>query len=213
MPWLKQSTTVTVDLGPYLDRNDGLTALTGITPVVRLSKGNAAFVARNSATAVTHDEDGWYRVELNGTDTGTLGPLVTKSHLSATYLPVWREFLVVPAHVYDGFISGTGFTKVDLAAVDGSTGGITSFRRSLASIPEGTVGNGASTTSIPTSSLAPSAVVADQFKGRIMVFDENTTTAALRGQMTDITANDSAGLFTVTALTTAPVNGDVFTIL
>ncbi len=68
------------------------------------------------------------------------------------------------------------------------------------------------TTSIITSSLKPAAAVTDQFKGRVVVFDANTTTANLRGQITDITASTSGGVLTVTALTTAPVSGDKFTI-
>jgi hypothetical protein len=71
-----------------------------------------------------------------------------------------------------------------------------------------TVDTGASPTSIPTSALFPAASVADQFKGRVLVFDNDTTTAALRGQATDITASTDAGVFTVTALTTAPASGD-----
>lgn len=77
----------------------------------------------------------------------------------------------------------------------------------------GTVTTGATTTSIPTSELIPSAGVADQFKGRIVVFDRDTTTANLRGQATDITASTSGGTLTVTALTTAPASGDTFTII
>src|SRR5262245_15376305 len=69
---------------------------------------------------------------------------------------------------------------------------------------------GGSATSIATSSLVPAVTVADQLKGRIVIFDDNTTTAALRGQATDITANTSGGVLTVTALTTAPASGDVF---
>ena len=37
-----------------------------------------------------------------------------------------------------------------------------------------------------------------------------TTTTNLQGQSTDITASTSGGVLTVTALTTAPVSGDVF---
>ena len=44
------------------------------------------------------------------------------------------------------------------------------------------------------------------------VIDDATTTAALRGQATDITASSSGGVLTVTALTTAPASGDTFTI-
>jgi hypothetical protein len=69
---------------------------------------------------------------------------------------------------------------------------------------------GASTTSIPTSSLVPTAAVNDQFKGRIVIFDKDTATANLKGQATDITASTSGGTLTVTALTTAPASGDTF---
>lgn len=76
----------------------------------------------------------------------------------------------------------------------------------------GVVSSGATTTSVPTSSLIPSVGVADQFKGRIIVFDANTSTANLRGQATDITANTVGGTLTVSQLTTAPASGDTFTI-
>lgn len=70
------------------------------------------------------------------------------------------------------------------------------------------------TTSIPTSAMTPAGGVADQFKGRVLTFTNDTTTAALRGQATDITAstNSSTPTFTVTALATAPAAGDTFVI-
>ena len=84
--------------------------------------------------------------------------------------------------------------------------------RSTQGIVLGAVGAASTTTSIVTSSLDPAASVADQLKGRIVTFDQGTTTAALRGQSTDITANTAGGILTVTLLTTAPVSGDTFTI-
>ena len=109
----------------------------------------------------------------------------------------------------------TGALRVDanIAAINNATGGVSALDRSLRGLIEGTVGAGATTTSIPTSSLAPAVTVADQLKGRIVVFDENTATAALRGQATDITTNTAAGVLTVTALTTAPASGDTFTVV
>ena len=73
---------------------------------------------------------------------------------------------------------------------------------------------GGTTTSVVSSSCKPAGSVADQFKGRIIIFDNNTTTAALRGQATDITASSASATptFTVTPLTNAPVSGDTFTI-
>ena len=55
--------------------------------------------------------------------------------------------------------------------------------------------------------------VDDQFNGRTIIFKEDTTTAALRGQATDITGcTASTDTLTFTALTTAPVSGDTFVI-
>lgn len=79
-------------------------------------------------------------------------------------------------------------------------------------IVTGTVGAASTTTSIVTSALDPAAAVIDQFKGRIVTFKQDTTTTNLRGQSTDITASTALGVLTVTALTTAPVSGDTFTI-
>ena len=79
----------------------------------------------------------------------------------------------------------------------------------------GTITSGASTTSIPTSAFSPAGAAADQFKGRIVIFDNDTATAALRGQATDITAssNSSTPTLTVTALTTTPASGDTFSVV
>jgi hypothetical protein len=86
------------------------------------------------------------------------------------------------------------------------------FRRAVKGITLGTCDAGGSTTSIVTSSLDPAAAVTDQFKGKIVTFAEDTTTANLRGQSTDITGSTAAGVLTVTALTTAPASGDTFSI-
>jgi len=76
----------------------------------------------------------------------------------------------------------------------------------------GVVGSSATTTSIPTSSLSPAAGVTDQFKGRIMTFAADTTTANLRGQSREITGSASGGTLTTAAFTTAPASGDTFSI-
>lgn len=79
-------------------------------------------------------------------------------------------------------------------------------------VVRGVCNTGATTTSMPTSSLTPAAAVTDQFKGRIVVFEADTTTANLRGQATDITASTSGGTLTVSALSTACASGDRFMI-
>lgn len=112
---LKQGTTVTVKVGPFLDKTDGVTEETALTPAIEISKNGGAFAARSSTTAVTHDSEGWYNVELNATDTDTVGRLVLKAHDAATHLPVWHEFMVVPANVYDSLVSGSDKLQIDVA--------------------------------------------------------------------------------------------------
>lgn len=118
---LKQSTAVTVQVGPFLSISDGFTPVTGATPTVYLSKNGAAYAARNSAGAIAHDRDGWYTVPLDTTDTGTAGILRLEVTNAASYLPVWHEFMVLPALVYDSLIAGTDNLQTDLVQWKGST--------------------------------------------------------------------------------------------
>lgn len=109
--FIKQSTTTTISLGPFVDDTDGKTAETGLSLTVYLVKNGAAAAARNSATAISHDRDGYYRVELNGTDTATPG-LLRALASPAGALPVWRDLVVLPANVYDSLIGGSDRLQV-----------------------------------------------------------------------------------------------------
>jgi hypothetical protein len=85
----------------------------------------------------------------------------------------------------------------------------------IKSVGRGTVDAGATTTSIPTSACTPAGAAEDQFAGRVILFDDDTSTAELRGQATSISAssNAAAPTFTVVALTTAASAGDLFSIV
>jgi len=110
---------------------------------------------------------------------------------------------------------GLASADLDTQLGDIATDAAAADIRGERTVCRGTVTTGASTTSIPTSALTPAGAAADQFKGRIIIFDIDTATAALRGQATDITAssNSSTPTFTVTALTSTPASGDTFTIV
>jgi len=104
---LKQSTAATIKLGPFIDDTDGKTAETALSIAqadVRLSKNGGDFAKKNSTTSTTHDENGYYDISLNATDTGTLGRLRVAVSKSGA-LPVWQDFLVVTANVYDTLCS------------------------------------------------------------------------------------------------------------
>ncbi len=120
MQYLKQSTAITLKIGPFLDDNDGKTAETTLTIAqadVRLSKNGGNIAEKTEATSCTHDELGIYGCPLGATDTGTLGRLQLWVHESGA-LPVWHEYTVVPANVYDSLFS-TDKLEVDLKQIGG----------------------------------------------------------------------------------------------
>jgi len=125
MLWLKQSTAVTIQLGPFVDITDGVTPETGLatnmdnaTTGIRVSKNGAASADRNSATAPSHDDDGYYRVELDTTDTNALGTLHVQYEEVATCLPAWKDFMVLPANVWDSLF-GADNLQVDMTQIVG----------------------------------------------------------------------------------------------
>jgi len=118
--FLRQGTAATVKIGPFLDDTDGKTSETGLTlsqADVRLSKNGGDYAQKNDASACTHDELGEYACPLDATDTATLGRLRLIVHESGA-LPVWHDFMVVPANVYDSLF-GADTLEVDTVAVEG----------------------------------------------------------------------------------------------
>lgn len=126
MLFLKQSTAVTVKIGPFLDSTDGNTQETGLTisqADVLLSKNGGALTQKTEATTCTHDAVGVYGCPLDATDTGTLGRLQLNVHESGA-LAVWHEYMVVTANVYDSIVGGADYLDVataELANIDLST--------------------------------------------------------------------------------------------
>ena len=112
----------------------------------------------------------------------------------------------LPAALVSGRMDST------VSAINNVTTAAARIARSTQGIVLGTVGSASTTSNIVTSSLDPAAAASDQLKGRIVTFEQGTTTVNLRGQSTDITASTPTGELTVTPLTTAPVSGDVFII-
>lgn len=108
MKILRQSTAVTLMMGPFLDPTDGVTPVNVITSVPRLSKAGANFGARSSAGAVTNNENGYFTVPLDTTDTNTLGELRIAFTNAAEHVPVWTDFTVVAAAAYDAQVAATG---------------------------------------------------------------------------------------------------------
>ncbi len=112
---LKQSTAVVITFGPFVSNADGVTLKTGLVSAIdhastgiMLSKNGGTLAVRHATvTASTYDAYGCYKVTLDTTDTGTLGTLRAIYTDATTCLPVWQDFKIVPAMIYDSLVSGS----------------------------------------------------------------------------------------------------------
>jgi hypothetical protein len=119
MQLLKISTQVNIRIGPFVDDSDGVTPETGLTinqSDIRLSKNGGDFAQSANSGGATHDEYGWYYLILASGDVDTVGRLDISISVSGA-LPVWKEFTVVPAVVYDSLITGTDSLEVDAETI------------------------------------------------------------------------------------------------
>ncbi len=208
MQFLKQSTVFISRCGPFVDSTDGVTAETGLTIAqadIQISKAGAAFAQTSEASpTTTHDADGWYQVPFTTTDTGTLGTFIVQI-VATGALPVWKEYSVVPANVFDSFFS-TDLLQVDLTQISSSATAADNLEAGALGLVSGAADAGCTTTSIVTTL---SEATDDHFNGRIITF----TSGVLLGQSTDILDYvGSTKTLTVTALTEAASGGDTFVI-
>jgi hypothetical protein len=117
MKFLKQSTQAIVPMGPFLNPADGVTLVTSLvsaldhatTGIFCLKNGGGGAIRHQSIAAATvYDAYGMYLVTLDATDTGTLGRLRIYFAAAVSCLPVWEDFQVLPAAIFDSLVTGSG---------------------------------------------------------------------------------------------------------
>src|SRR3972149_6744091 len=120
--FLKQSTAYTFRLGPFVDSTDGNTeenALTIAAASVLLSKAGGTLTAKNDATALTGTGvNAHYTCVIDGTDTNPLGSLRVWAHITGA-LPLYMDFMVVSANVYDSLVAASDNLQVDTTQIAG----------------------------------------------------------------------------------------------
>lgn len=128
MYFLRQSTAVTVSFGPALLYSDGVTLVTNLVGTgsnqtentstgIRISKNGGAFAARHTTAGTsTYDAFGNYLVILDTTDTNTLGAMRMQFANAAAFCPIWMDFGIVPANIWDSWFAAV-YQKVDLTQV------------------------------------------------------------------------------------------------
>lgn len=153
--WLRQSTAVTVKLGQFVDAADGFTPETGLTisqADIRLTKNGGAFAQTNNSAGATHDENGFYGVPLNATDTNTLGTL-TVAVTETGARPVKEVFMVVPQQVWDSYF-GSDLLQIDMI----QHGGTNYVAGAIAGSSAGSPGGAALTQDVTTVGASVGAV-------------------------------------------------------
>jgi hypothetical protein len=220
--WLKQSTSATFQLGPFLDDTDGKTAETGLTIAYTscyISKAGGSLGAKADTTNLTGTGDslGYYDCVLGTGDTDTLGGLRVHVHVAGA-LPVWQDFLVVPANVYNSVVAGSDKLYVDAVELNSSTSAATTQALVATACITGKVFND-SGTYIPTNSGAlvfysddVTEGTADHYNGRVVIF----TSGAMLGQalaITDYEKVASYGKFTCSVATELPADDVTFVIV
>jgi hypothetical protein len=219
---LRQSTSVDVPIGPFLDATDGVTAETGLTltqPDIRLKKGNAAWAQKAAAQTLSHEENGFYEVTLDATDTNTVGLLRLAVHESGA-LPVWEDFEVLSAAVYDWFfgtsaplmptvagrtldVSATGEAGIDWANVGSPT---TTLNLSGTTVKTAT---DVETDTADIQGRLPAALVSGRIDASVGAMAANTLTAsalaadAVTEIQSGLSTLDAAGIRTAVGLATA----------
>lgn len=212
--WLRQSTAVTVKVGPFIDDTDFKTAETALAIAqadIRLTKNGGNIAQSSNSAGATHDELGQYDVPLHLTDTDTLGTLrviIAK----AGALQVWQDFMVVPAQVWDSYF---GADKLQVHADEITAGLITAAAIATGAIDADAIADNAidagaiAADAITAAKIAPGAIDAATFAaGAITAAAIATNAIDADALATDAVTEIQAGLATSGAVAAVQADTD-----
>lgn len=139
MRYLKTNTATIVTVGPFFDKTDGVTLETALTITnerisltVDANDGSAPTLVLDNVTGATSGtsndlnyisncDAGLMQLELAAADVNYLGRAFLTITDAANHVPVFHEFMILPAHVYDGLVTGTSNLQVEIVKVAGET--------------------------------------------------------------------------------------------
>ncbi|HJQ66346.1 MAG TPA: hypothetical protein VJ816_08215 [Gemmatimonadales bacterium] len=138
MRFLRTNTAVIVAVGPFFDKTDGVTLETAltitnerITLIAETDDGSAPTLILDNVTGatsgtandlnyITNNDAGMMQLELAAADTNRLGRMFLTITDAANHAPVFHEFTVLPAMIYDAFILGTDVLQADMTQILGT---------------------------------------------------------------------------------------------
>lgn len=135
MQLLRTNTATRVTVGPFFDKTDGVTPETAITvtsckltfivddggvPTLVLDTAPTASGGSNDMVHITGDDAGYYDLELAAANVNYLGRAKLAITDAATHCPVFHEFMIVPAMIYDAMVLGTDVLQADVTQLLGT---------------------------------------------------------------------------------------------
>ena len=138
MRYLRTNTATIVTVGPFFDKTDGVTLETGLTItnekisfVVDLNDGSAPTLVLDNVTGATSGtsndlnyiancDAALMQLELAAANVNYLGRAFLTITDAANHCPVFHEFTILPAMVYDSLIAGTDVLQADMTQILGT---------------------------------------------------------------------------------------------
>lgn len=199
MQFLKYNTAATVLMGPFVDKTDGVTPETGLAAgtvdEIGIYKHDAtALTSIAGTTTFTHRAGGMYTMTLSATDTNTVGRMTAYVRDDSVCLPCWKDFMVLPAIVFDALVLGTDALQVHANEI--TNGLITAAAIADGAIDAATFAAGA----IDAAAIAANAIDADAIAA-------NAITAAKIA--TDAITSDELAASALTEIADAVLKRDV----
>ena len=221
------------------------TAAIGAADAALVVKHDGSSVAIGTDGTLTAVDDGYYTMTVTAAQTSDEGRLSVIVEDVSLHLPVRHDFMVVNANVYDSLYAAatTDYLQTDVLQVGGDSTSGTDFKdmvdtaydpannridanmttingvsaanleQIMSNAVSFTCDATGSTSTVNTSGLSSTD---DAYIGRVLIFDHDTTTAALRGQagvITDYTGSTGLITFAASTFTTASASGDTGLIL
>lgn len=203
MPWYKNTASQKVAVAAY-DTTDG-SPKTGdaanITAYIAKDFGTPAQVTdTNPVELDATNHPGIYVFDLTQAETNAEILVITPKSSTAN---IALDTVVIQP--FDPDLQNVATTTEIKAAVHAGT------------LLEGTVDTGSDTDTVVflAGGISPQLTVADQLKGRVILFKNDTTTDQLRGQGAPIAASTTTSISVAAgdAFTTSPVSGDTFVVV
>jgi len=136
MRYLRTNTACRITVGPFFDKTDGISPETELTvtnekltlmvdvanvPTLILDTAPTASGGANDMVHVTGDDAGFYDLELAAANVNYLGRAILALTDAANHSPVFHEFMILPAVVYDTMVLGTDNFDVSMTQIAGQT--------------------------------------------------------------------------------------------